>query len=160
MARAIFATALAIGMASGVAAAPPRILPGEWETSSSVQMQAMPNMPPQVAEMMRNRMGKPIVVRSCITPEEAARGPETRSPDSKCKLVNISYAAGRMTSEMQCNHDGQVTRMKMQGSYSPTSYVMDGQMSSSGGRDGSMGMAMTMHVTGKRVAPVCSAKSK
>ncbi len=158
MARVIMVGILSMGVVSAVAAAPPKILPGEWETSSSIRMQTMPNMPPQVAEMMRNRMGKPIVVRSCITPEEAARGPETRSPDKKCKLINISYEAGRMTSEMQCNHDGAVTRIKMQGSYSPTSYEMDGQMSSSGGGAGPM--AMTMHVTGRRVAPVCSPKSK
>ena len=158
MARAILATAMALGLASGVAAAPPKVLPGEWETSSSIRMQAMPNLPPQVAEMMRQRMGKPIVIRSCITPEEAARGPETRSPDSKCSLDKLSYEGGRMSSEMQCNHDGQITRMKMSGSYTPTSYVMDGQITGSGGKSGPM--AMTMHVTGRRISPTCSAGAK
>lgn len=162
MRRVSLVTIMVMGIVGGVAgkaaAAPATLLPGEWQTSSAMQMQAMPGMPPEVAAMMRQRMGKPTIIRTCITPEQAARGPETRMPNGDCTVDRMRYSAGRMVSEMQCRRDGQVTRMTMAGSYTPTSYVMDGQMTSSGG--GSQGMAMTMHVTGRRVSPVCSAAAK
>jgi hypothetical protein len=135
-----------------------KVLPGEWEVTSTMKMQTMPNMPPKMAAMMRAQQGKPMVMRTCITPEEAARGPESRPRDKNCKVGTMTYGGGRVTAETVCTHEGDVTRVKMNGTYTPTSYVMDGAMSGSRGATGAM--AMTMHIVGKRLAPVCSAKSK
>jgi hypothetical protein len=160
MHKAIVQVGIVAGLViSGAAAADTmRILPGEWEVTSTMKMQTMPNVPPKVAEMMRARQGKPMVMHTCITPEDAARGPETRSPDKNCKVNNASYGGGRFSAESVCNHEGDISRMKMIGTYTPTSYVMDGQMS--GSRTTTGATAMTMHLTGKRVAAICSAKSK
>jgi hypothetical protein len=158
MARTAAALSIAIGFAGAAHAAPAQLLPGEWETTSSVQMPALPGVPPQVAAMMRAQMGKPTVIRSCITPVEAARGPQTRPPSADCTMEKISYGDGRMVSEMQCRRGGQVSRVKMAGSYTPTSYVMDGRMSAAGGDGGPI--AMTMHITGRRISPACSAGAK
>ncbi len=146
-------------MISGVASADPmRVLPGEWEVTSTMKMQALPNMSPKMAAAMRGQMGKPMVIRTCITPEEAARGPESRPRDKNCKVGNMRYGGGRVSAETVCTHQGDVTRVRMNGTYTPTSYVMDGAMS--GSRASTGAMAMTMHIVGKRVAAVCSTKAK
>jgi hypothetical protein len=158
VARQMMLAALALGISTAAAAAAPKVLPGEWETTSRMVTQMMPNMPPQAARMMNERMGKPTVIRSCITPQQAARGPDTAPADRNCKVIRMEYAAGRMNSVMQCNDDGQMSRMKMSGTYTPTSYAMEGQMTGSGGSAGPM--AMTMHVSARRLSPTCSAASK
>ncbi len=145
-------------MSGGASADTMKVLPGEWEVTSTMKMQTLPNMSPKMAAMMRAQQGKPMVIRTCITPEEAARGPESRPRDKNCKVGNMSYGGGRVAAETVCTHQGDVTRVKMNGTYTPTSYVMDGAMSGSGGSTGAM--AMTMHIVGKRVAAVCSAKAK
>jgi hypothetical protein len=140
------------------AAEMPKVLPGEWLTTMTTRMTTMPNVPPKVAAMLRQRQGKPHLIRHCITPADAARGPESAMAETDCKMRNVNYGGGRMSAETVCNNDGRVTRNKMSGTWSPTAYDMEGAMSSSGGDEGPM--AMTMHIEGKRVGPVCSAASK
>ena len=153
--RTIIGIAL-LGLATTAAAAEiPKVLPGEWQMSSTMHMTTMPDMPPQALAMMKAQQGKPSIMRYCLTPEQAAEGPEKAMARANCKVENFSYAGGRMTGESVCTNNGHVTRSKMTGTYSPTGYTMDGSMSSSGGKSGPM--AMTMHIEGKRLAPTCSA---
>ncbi len=154
----VIGLAALLGIAADAQAQQLKVLPGEWETTTTMVMKTMPNMPPQVAAMLQKRSGKPVVIRTCITPEEAARGPVNDSPDKNCKMNKVSYGLGRMSAESVCNHDGDITHMKMTGSYTPTSYTMDGAMEGSRTRGGPM--AMTMHMTGRRIAAVCSPGSK
>lgn len=158
MAKIILTAAVVLLGASAANAAPPKIMPGEWQVVTTMAFKTMPNVPPKVAAAMKQHQGKPHTMFACITPEEAARGPETALADKNCSVRNASYANGRMSAESVCTDaDGEKTSTRMSGTYSPTTYSMDGAVSSVGGGAGAM--AMTMHMDGKRVAAVCSARS-
>ncbi len=146
-----------LGLATAASAEIPKILPGEWEISTTMVMKTMPNMSPEVAAAIRQHQGKPVVNRHCVTPEDAARGPEAAIKQANCTVQNSSYGGGRMAAETVCREGTNVIRSKVTGSYTATSYDIDGAMNATGNEAGPM--AMTMHVSGRRLAAACTAKS-
>ena len=147
--------AVAMTAATLAAAQTPAILPGQWESSTTISIKALPGTSPQVLAMLAKQQARPVVVRTCVTPQEAARGPVNSFSDRDCKLVRSSYGGGRMSAETVCNRNGMVTRMTMTGRYTPTSYTIEGAMN---GASGSRPMAMTVGITGRRVAATCAAR--
>ena len=132
------APGLAIAQGAGIQA-------GKWEIVTTIRTVNMPGAPPAIANMMK---GKPIKVSHCITPEEAARGPQDMMKTSKqCQFTRYSMAGGKLSSEMVCRQNGGTMTSTSTGSFTATSFTASGHTVMTGGQ------AMTMDATtvGRRV---------
>ncbi len=119
------------------------IAPGLWESTSTVTSADMPGMPPSVMAAMKT----PHTIRHCITPEEAARGPqEAMKHDNKCQMKNFTMAGGVFRVDMICPN----MTMHSEGHFTPTSYSSTGTMTTSGARGG---MRMSFAGSGKLLGP-------
>ena len=147
--RALFVTALAGCCISAPALAATPIQPGQWEVRSQVTSIDMPGAPPQMLEMMR----KPHVTRHCLTPEQAAKGPQEMLKERKgeCRFTRYALAGGRLDSVMQCSSKERGTMtVTSRGRYASGSYDVTSAMVMSGPRGQ---MKMSTVGQGKRVGP-------
>lgn len=147
--RALVVAALAGAMVSVPALADTPIQPGQWEIRSQVTSVDMPGAPPQVLQMMK----KPQVMRHCVTPEQAARGPQDMLKDkaSDCRFIRYALKGGTLDSVMQCSSRERGTMtVTSKGRYAPGSYDVASSMVMSGPRGG---MKMTTVGQGKRIGP-------
>ncbi|OYY75624.1 MAG: hypothetical protein B7Y43_18760 [Sphingomonas sp. 28-62-20] len=144
--RAMLILPIALPLATLAAAPPgPLILPGKWENRVEIIDVKMPGGPPGVAAAMR---GRPTTVTSCITPQQAAMGPQAAlNADKACRFLRYSAQGGRIASELVCTRPSGTMRMTSQGSYTPTSYAVTG----TGVMTGKMRMTMTTKTTGRRI---------
>jgi hypothetical protein len=132
--------ALALAQSSGVT-------PGQWEIAVTINTVDMPGGPAFVAKMMQ---GKTTRIKHCITPEEAARGPQDLLKSSKsCTFTKYSMQNGRMNSEMTCTTGGQTTTSVSSGSFTPASFTATGRSATTG----QMPMTMTSSSTGRLLGP-------
>src|SRR3546814_7243341 len=79
--------------------------------------------------------GKPQSMRHCITPEQAAKGPQEllRQSKGECKFTKYAFAGGKMDAVMQCaSKDRGTMTAATQGSFTPTSYATVGKLVMSG----------------------------
>lgn len=137
-----------IGMAGAASA---QVQPGMWESTTTIHSIDMPGAPPQVAQMMR---GKATKQRYCVTPEQAAKGPqELLKQNPSCRFTKYSMQGGTVSTEMTCNQNGGTMTARGSGTYTPTSF----NVSSSAVMTGQMGMRMTSTSTGRRTGP-CTGK--
>ena len=130
-----------------IAAAPPGpiIQPGKWENRVEVIDVQMKGAPPSVTAAMK---GRPMVVTSCVTPQQAAAGPQAAmNADKSCRFVRYSAAGGKIASELLCTRPGGTMRVVSQGSYTPTSYAVSG----TGVMTGRAAMTMRTRTTGRRL---------
>lgn len=127
--------------------AAPRIAPGEWEIHSKVTAVAMSGMS---AEMMRAMQGRDVVIRHCVTPEQAEKNPEDlfKASDGKCSFSRFSMKGGKLDAVMQCAQPRGKMIGTIRGSYTPVSYQAQSQMEMTGPH-GKMSMASTG--SGKRI---------
>lgn len=146
----IFASVLIAGSAAHA-----QVQPGQWETVVTVKSVDMPGAPPQVAQMMRQRMGgAPTRSRYCITPEQAAKGPqEMLKQNSSCKFSKYAVTGGVIATEMTCTQGGGTMTARANGSYTPNSF----SVTSSAVMSGQMSMRIATTSTGKRLGP-CAGK--
>lgn len=147
--RALFVTALAGWWISVPATAATPIQPGQWEIRSQVTSIDMPGAPPQMLEMMK----KPHVMRHCVTPEQAAKGPQEMLKERKgdCRFTRYALSGGRLDSVMQCSSKERDTMtVTSKGRYAPTSYDVTSAMVMSGPRGP---MKMSTVGQGRRVGP-------
>jgi hypothetical protein len=121
------------------------IEPGAWEVAVTITSLDMPSAPPAIANMLRGRTTK---VSHCLTPEEAARGPQDMLKTNKsCAFTRYSMTRGQLSSEMVCQQAGSQITAVSTGSFTPTSFSATGQSVSTG----SMPMTMTSTSVGQRV---------
>jgi hypothetical protein len=93
------------------ALAVPHGKPGLWKITTTMQMAAMPKMPPEVMEMMKKRgmnipqPGQPITNQICMTPEQAAmdRPPDMSREGVKCTPHVLNQTANSATTEIVCH---------------------------------------------------------
>lgn len=137
------------------------ITPGQWEATVQLTEFDFPQMPEQVRGMMREQMGQPQTSRSCITPEEAA-DPEGsmfgQNAENGCTYSEFSMSGGNMLIEATCRPAGSpgTMNMRMEGTYTATSYNMNMAMNMDAGPAGPM--SMSGQVTGNYVGPDCGAE--
>jgi hypothetical protein len=127
---------------------------GQWEMTSETLLAEIPGMPPEAAKMMN---GQKTTVRTCITPEQAAKSNAdlfTARKDNECEHQDWSMGGGKMHGSMVCNNDeggmmGKMT-MKLDGTYGEDNYdlVMDMNIPA---QPGGGTMHMKTRVQGKRV---------
>ena len=120
------------------------VQPGQWDIVTTVDSVDMPGAPPEVAAMMK---GKPIRVSQCLTPEQAARGPQEMIKSNKdCHFTRYSMTGGRLDSEMVCQQHGTTMTATSSGTFTPTSFTTTGRTVMSGPER----MTMSATTTGKR----------
>jgi len=139
-------TLLLCALAAPVAAQA-QVQPGQWETTSTIHSVEMPGAPPQVAQMMK---GKTTRTRYCVTPEQAAKGPQDMfKQNSSCRFTKFVMKGGTLATEMTCSQQGGAMTVRTNGSYTPTSYQAAATMVMSG----QMGMRMSSSATGRLLGP-------
>jgi hypothetical protein len=121
---------------------------GEWETTVQVTSMSMPNMP----QGATTQTPPPTTIRSCITPEQAAR-PNANfltgtGETGGCNFENFSMAGGRLQGAVTCNAQGTTMRSTFEGQFTATSYEMTTQVESNAG---GMAMNMATRTTARRV---------
>lgn len=138
--RCIFVVAMVTA-----AAAQAQVRPGLWEASVTVQSIDIPGAPPQVARMMGGRTTRQSY---CLTPEQAAKGPqEMLKQNPSCRFTKYSMSGGSISTEMSCTQDGGTMIARSTGSYTPTSF----SVTSSAAMSGKTSMRMTSSSTGRRL---------
>lgn len=134
--------------------------PGQWETRIEIQSMDMPgikDMPPQFAERMRAELMKPRTVKSCMTEEDARRGPSKAfAGDSKCKFEKYDMTSGTIDAVMVCPGAQGEVRMHMTGSFAAETFTVDQAMDMTGPTGA---MHSKAHVSGKRIGD-CPAGEK
>ena len=133
-------------LAPGAALADTPVTPGQWEIAVTINAMEMPGAPPGIAAMM---VGKTTKIKHCITPEEAARGPQDMLKTNKsCNFTRYSMTGGRLESEMVCKQGGGTVTATSSGNFTPTGFTATGHSVSSGG---GMEMTMTSSTVGRRI---------
>ena len=93
------------------ALAAPHGKPGLWNITTTMQMAAMPKMPPEVMALMKQRgikvpqSGQPMTSQMCMTAEQAAmdKPPNMDREGVKCTPKVISQTATSATTEITCH---------------------------------------------------------
>ncbi len=134
----------AILAALPLAATAQTVQPGQWDIAITTDSMTMADMPPEVAAAMR---GKTIHVKHCITPAEAARGPQAMlGAQKECAFTKYTVLGGRMHSEMTCKQPGGLMKSVSDGTFTPTGFTATGKTVLTG--NGAMTMSAT--TVGKR----------
>ena len=121
------------------------LMPGQWEIVTTIESMEMPGAPPGMANMMK---GHPTTIRHCLTPEEAARGPQDIMKAGKaCSFTHYSMVGGRLSSQMVCKMGGGTMTATSTGSFTPTGFTTRGRSVMTGGH----AMTMTASGVGRRI---------
>jgi len=129
-----------------------RIEPGLWEVRSEVLDANGPNLPRMAQARIK---GPRPIVRTCITPAQAAR-PEANflrtEPDSNCVYRGFSLRDGRLRGEMRCAGAGLpgTTTTSMSGQYGARGYDTRMRMASTGMPEGA-NMTIETRTIGRRI---------
>ena len=143
--RKLALAACALAMTPVGAMAAPGVEPGQWEIAVTINSADMPGAPPAIAKMM---VGRTTRIKHCITPEDAARGPQDMlKSDKNCIFTKYSMVGGKLNSEMTCTRGGTTTTAVSTGTFTPTSFTANGRSTVSG----QMPVTMTATTVGKRV---------
>lgn len=127
--RIVLLVALAL---PGVAGAQ-TLQPGSWKTTSRMNVKAMPGVPTDSLAAMNSRQ---IVNTTCLTAADIAAGPRKMvdGSEGKCRYSNFKMSGGIIDATATCADDGggQITT-RMLGSYTPTTYTVRADMTSTKG---------------------------
>jgi hypothetical protein len=145
------ATGEVVSSETGSGAETPKLEAGKWEVRTQVSDLKMANMP---AGMPANPPAQTASV--CITPEQAAKGPEEmlKQSGADCTVTSNSFAGGKIESEVNCKLPSEMQmKGKTTGTFTPTSFTTDQQMEMTGKTT----MSQKVHVEAKRIGD-CDAK--
>jgi hypothetical protein len=136
---------------SGAAAGNIQLNPGEWETTSQMQMEGLGNLPPQAAQAMKG-LSRTTTTRHCLTPERARNpGGEMFSGKQQegCSKQGFTFAGGRVQGSMTCKDPrGMASTVTMDGQYGGDNFDVTMKMTASGeGRN----MTWSAHTIGRRI---------
>ncbi len=129
--------------------------PGRWETKMVVLDRKMSGMPAGVTLPK----AEPITVTTCMTPEQAAKGPGDllKQANADCTVNSSTYAGGKIAVDMNCKlPTGMTMAMKTDGTYTPTSMVSDSEVSMTG----KMSMTQKTHSEAHRVGECTGTEEK
>lgn len=131
-----------------------RLEPGQWEATVQLTEFEMEGMPEEMRGAMREQMGQPQTSTTCITPEQAANPQAEMFGDDgndDCTYSEFNMSGGNMLIAASCQSGDMPApmNMRMEGSYTPTSYEMTMNMDMAEGPTGPM--RMSGQVTGRRV---------
>lgn len=125
---------------------------GQWQSTTSIADVTIPNLPPQMAGLVKSQFRKPQTVTYCIKPEDLKR-PGAQAMGGKnakdCEYEEWSYSGGKMHAVVVCKANGGTLRMVTDGTGSSTAYSARFNTTISGSQMGAMTMKGT--VSGKRI---------
>lgn len=131
---------------------------GLWSVTSTMQMENMPQMPPEAMEMMKARHmpmpGQPFTTQMCMTQEQvnADKPPAYSNREESCDTKVLSQSAGAMHTQVTCH--GRVEGVgDMQISWRGTDHY-EGTYSFKGTAEGRP-QNMTTHYSGDFVKADC-----
>jgi hypothetical protein len=125
----------ATGTVTSTGDAPPSaatlgLQPGKWETRMEVVESKMSGMP---AGMTLPKTD-PTTITTCMTPEQASKGPGNllKRVKGDCTVNSSTYAGGKIAMEMNCKLPTGTMAMKTTGTYTATSMASDAEVSMTG----------------------------
>ncbi len=126
--------------------------PGEWEVKVSYDTIDAPGLPANMATMMKDKMGKGVSVKTCLTKEQAEKpGADFfgGADESNCSFSEMDRSGNTMKVAMTCKQGAVTISNKMQGSFAEESYSMTMDQKTEGMPMGAM--AMKGKIEGKRI---------
>lgn len=135
-----------LGTPAAVSAQASGVLPGQWDIAVTTDSVTMTGMPPEVAKSMT---GRTVHIKHCITPAEAATGPQAiLRGDKSCTFTKYQMLGGRLHAEMLCRPPGGGTMTSVSdGSVTPTGFRATGRTVMTG----AAAMTMTATTVGTRL---------
>lgn len=137
-----------------------QLRPGQWETTVqvlSMDMPEMKGMPPQFGERLKAQLMQPHVTKSCMTEEDAKKGPSRAlAPDSKCKFEKYEMSGGTIDAVMVCPGGQGDMKLQMHGTFAGDTMSVEQTMDMTGPTGA---MHSKARVTGKRIGD-CPAAAK
>jgi hypothetical protein len=129
--------------------------PGRWETKVSLLDIEVPGMPPQMAQQMKQTMGKvqDNTYATCLTDADVKKPKEDffAGKNRNCRYDHFTMSGGKIDAALNCPGRGSESMaMTITGSYSRDSYEATMAMDVSGGPRG-QGMKMRSHSESRRV---------
>jgi len=129
--------------------------PGRWETKVSMLDIEVPGMPPQMAQQMKQTMGKlqDNTYATCLTDADVKKPKEDffAGKNRNCRYDHFTMSGGKIDAALNCPGRGSESMaMTITGSYSRDSYEATMAMDVSGGPRG-QGMKMRSHSESHRV---------
>jgi hypothetical protein len=136
--------------------------PGEWETVVTIEGANIPGMPAVAAKAMEGLKRARTSVRSCMTPEQAAKPDEAMFAGKgvNCRFDRYVMMDGRLDATMSCAGEGGGERavIAMKGGFTRTSFNLINSMTAAP-MPGHPKVAMQSRVTGKRLG-ACRGKGE
>ena len=132
-----------------------RLQPGQWELTAVVRSIEAPGAPPREQAALRQRLGRPIVNRTCMTEAQArdfASFANREAPRHGCAVGDRVYGNGIVRLSLSCPVPGGrpgTMRMTTQGRYTPTS--LDLAISQQVPGPGNAMMSMAATISGRRI---------
>lgn len=128
--------------------------PGRWETKMEVIDRKISGAPAG----MNLPKPEPITMTTCMTPEQAAKGPGDLLKQAKadCTMNSSTYAGGKIAVAMTCKLPTGTMAIKTDGTYTPTSMVSDSEVSMTG----RMSMTQKTHSEAHRVGECTGTEEK
>jgi hypothetical protein len=114
---------LLLGLAAATASE--GLVPGQWQTTSVLQVKAMPNAPPQVAALFAQAAAKPTISTVCVTAAQLRDDPQRilRSRPN-CRTSRFVMAGGRYEVDSVCtDRDGSQLAESARGTYTPMTFA-------------------------------------
>jgi hypothetical protein len=129
--------------------------PGRWETKVSLLDIEVPGMPPQMAQQMKQTMGKvqDNTYATCLTDADVKKPKEDffAGKNRNCRYDHFTMSGGKIDAALNCPGRGSESMaMTITGNYSRDSYEATMAMDVSGGPRG-QGMKMRSHSESRRV---------
>lgn len=123
------------------------IQPGKWQTIVTITDIKMSGLP--AGMKLPARVSEPTTVTSCVTPEQAAKGPGDflKASGGKCTATSSSYAGGKIDVAMSCTLPSGTLTTHSTGTYSPTAMTSDAEASMTG----HVAMSEKVHTEAKRI---------
>ena len=122
--------------------------PGLWEITTTVASIDIPSMPGGATRPLP----PPTTVRTCLTPEQAARPNADflagTGESGGCTYESSSMSGGRIEATVQCTSEGVQMRSAMNGQFTPDSYELTQRVTTSAQ---GMNMEMESRTAGRRV---------
>ena len=128
--------------------------PGQWELTATVRALDAPGVPPARQAALRQRLGRPIVDRTCMTEAQTrdfARFANRDQLGHGCSIGDRVYANGIIRMQVSCPVPGRPGTMRMttQGRYTPTS--LDLAMTQEVPGPSGAAMRMSATISGRRI---------
>jgi hypothetical protein len=120
--------------------------PGKWQTTIEITDLKIANAPAGMPAMPKPA---PTTVTTCMTPEQASKGPGELLKNAKadCSMTRNVYEGGKMDVAMTCKLPTGTMSSKTTGTYSPTEMTSDAEVEMTG----KMSMTEKVHTSAKRI---------